>query len=303
MSVSAYVLIQTEVGKAASVAAEIATLAGVTTAEDVTGPYDVIARVEARNVDELGKLADTAPGADVLVRLSTSGEGSDWPLSGKFGCSVDAAYELLVHAGTLGLRAAGIAFHVGSQQREPKRWHRPIAEAARIFERLRLHHVRPWLLDIGGGLPADHLGGHPELAAYVDTIQTAISRHFGDRAPRLVVEPGRGIAGDAGTLVSSVLGVTWRGGRRWVYLDAGVYTGLVETLGESIRYRLETDHRHLRAVDRGGSCVVEAEVYPHGSTQMAACRSATCSIALRARLGTRRTAHRFRRSLRQSRVF
>ena len=56
MSVSAYVLIQTEVGKAAAVAAEIADLAGVTTAEDVTGPYDVIVRVEAETVDELGKL-------------------------------------------------------------------------------------------------------------------------------------------------------------------------------------------------------------------------------------------------------
>ncbi len=56
MSVSAYVLIQTEVGKAASVAAEIAGLAGVASAEDVTGPYDVIVRVEAGTVDELGKL-------------------------------------------------------------------------------------------------------------------------------------------------------------------------------------------------------------------------------------------------------
>ena len=56
MSVSAYVLIQTEVGRAASVAAEIAELAGVASAEDVTGPYDVIVRVEAGTVDELGRL-------------------------------------------------------------------------------------------------------------------------------------------------------------------------------------------------------------------------------------------------------
>ena len=54
--VQAYILIQTEVGKAASVAKAIAAISGVTMAEDVTGPYDVIARVEARNVDELGKL-------------------------------------------------------------------------------------------------------------------------------------------------------------------------------------------------------------------------------------------------------
>jgi DNA-binding Lrp family transcriptional regulator len=54
--VQAYILIQTEVGKAADVAREIADLDGVTTAEDVTGPYDVIVRAEARSVDELGKL-------------------------------------------------------------------------------------------------------------------------------------------------------------------------------------------------------------------------------------------------------
>ena len=54
--VQAYILIQTEVGKAAAVAVAIAALAGVAQAEDVTGPYDVIVRAEAKNVDELGKL-------------------------------------------------------------------------------------------------------------------------------------------------------------------------------------------------------------------------------------------------------
>ena len=56
MVVQAYVLIQSEVGKAALVADAIGKISGVTMAEDVTGPYDVIARVEARTVDELGKL-------------------------------------------------------------------------------------------------------------------------------------------------------------------------------------------------------------------------------------------------------
>ena len=56
MVVQAYILIQTDVGKAAEVAREIAQVKGVTLAEDVTGPYDVIVRAEARNVDELGKL-------------------------------------------------------------------------------------------------------------------------------------------------------------------------------------------------------------------------------------------------------
>jgi DNA-binding Lrp family transcriptional regulator len=54
--VHAYILIQTEVGKAAQVAKEVRDIGGVTEAEDVTGPYDVIVRAESKNVDELGKL-------------------------------------------------------------------------------------------------------------------------------------------------------------------------------------------------------------------------------------------------------
>ena len=53
---TAYILIQTEVGKAAQVAEKIVEIEGVQQAEDVTGPYDVIVRAEARNIDELGKL-------------------------------------------------------------------------------------------------------------------------------------------------------------------------------------------------------------------------------------------------------
>jgi len=56
MVVQAYILIQTEVGKAADVAKAIAELKGVTLAEDVTGPYDVIVRAEGANVDELGQM-------------------------------------------------------------------------------------------------------------------------------------------------------------------------------------------------------------------------------------------------------
>ncbi len=56
MPVNAYVLIQTEVGRAATVARSVASIEGVVTAEDVTGPYDVIVRTEARSVDELGQL-------------------------------------------------------------------------------------------------------------------------------------------------------------------------------------------------------------------------------------------------------
>ena len=56
MTVSAYILIQTEVGKAAAVAEAVGAIDGVVSSEDVTGPYDVISRSEAPTVDDLGKM-------------------------------------------------------------------------------------------------------------------------------------------------------------------------------------------------------------------------------------------------------
>ncbi|HUG87446.1 MAG TPA: Lrp/AsnC ligand binding domain-containing protein [Actinomycetota bacterium] len=70
--VNAYILIQTEVGKAAQVAKEVAAIDGVTSAEDVTGPYDVIVRAEAGNVDALGKLVVAKiQGVDGITRTLT----------------------------------------------------------------------------------------------------------------------------------------------------------------------------------------------------------------------------------------
>jgi DNA-binding Lrp family transcriptional regulator len=70
--VQAYILIQTEVGKAAQVAKEVRDIGGVTEAEDVTGPYDVIVRAESKNVDELGKLVVAKiQGIDGITRTLT----------------------------------------------------------------------------------------------------------------------------------------------------------------------------------------------------------------------------------------
>jgi DNA-binding Lrp family transcriptional regulator len=70
--VEAYILVQTEVGRAADVARQIADLAGVIKAEDVTGPYDVIVRARAENIDELGKLVGAQiAGVDGITRTLT----------------------------------------------------------------------------------------------------------------------------------------------------------------------------------------------------------------------------------------
>ncbi|HLS39494.1 MAG TPA: Lrp/AsnC ligand binding domain-containing protein [Ornithinicoccus sp.] len=69
--VQAYILVQTEVGKSAAVAGEIAGIGGVVSAEDVTGPYDVIVRVEAPTVDDLGQLITRIQEVPHITRTTT----------------------------------------------------------------------------------------------------------------------------------------------------------------------------------------------------------------------------------------
>ncbi len=189
---------------------------------------------------EVAKIADAAPGSAVLCRLVTSGEGSDWPLSRKYGCATFEAVQVLGVAADLGLDAAGVCFHVGSQQREPEAWSTPIGAAAEVFDVLRRRGVRPWLLDLGGGFPAVYDEGCRPVSSYGAAIEHELTEAFGNHRPRTIIEPGRGVVGDAGTIVSTVVAVVHRAGVRWVYLDVGVFTGLVETLDESIRYRVRT---------------------------------------------------------------
>ncbi len=191
--------------------------------------------------EETAKVAAVAPGSAVLCRLVTSGEGSDWPLSRKFGCATRQAADVLRYAARLGLDPAGVSFHVGSQQRDPESWAAPIAASARVFEALEVVGLRPWLLDLGGGFPASLDGGCLPPEVYGATIERLLDQHFGDRRPTTLIEPGRGIVADAGVLTSEVLAVVRRGDTRWVFLDVGVFTGLVETIGEAIRYPIETD--------------------------------------------------------------
>ena len=192
------------------------------------------------SLPETVKVAQAAPGSSVLCRLVTSGEGSDYPLSRKFGCSTSEAVQILEAADAAGLEAAGVSFHVGSQQRDPEAWGGPIAAAAQVFALLRRIGLAPRLLDLGGGFPATYDEGCPPFSAYGEAIARHLSEAFGSDRPETIVEPGRGVVGDAGTLVTTVIGVVQRGAVRWVFLDAGVFSGLVETLDEAIRYRLRT---------------------------------------------------------------
>ncbi len=195
---------------------------------------------------ELEKIAGRAPGAQVICRIATECKGAEWPLSRKFGCSPVDAIRLLKKAKEIGLTPYGVSFHVGSQQTDVTQWDYAIGVTAEIFERLSEDaDIDLEAIDLGGGFPARYRDPVDPLARYSDTIHIAIEKHFGNHKPRMILEPGRSLVGDAGVIESEIVLVSTRDTdpeRRWVYLDVGRYHGLAETMDESIRYRVRTAH-------------------------------------------------------------
>lgn len=210
-----------------------------------------IARAQRAGIDlfafdsegELEKLSRAAPESRVFCRLSTKGEGADWPLSKKFGCEVEIAEGLLRRARDFGLKPHGISFHVGSQQTDPEQWDAAIAEAAALFRSLEKAGVKLEMINLGGGFPAHYLNEVPTTMRYGETIMRSMHKHFGNQMPRMIVEPGRGLVGDAGVIQAEVVLIADRhngAATRWVYLDIGKFGGLPETIGEAIKYRITT---------------------------------------------------------------
>ena len=206
-------------------------------------------------IAEVEKISRAAPGARVFCRILCDGAGADWPLSRKFGCTPGHAPAVLEAAHRAGLVAAGISFHVGSQQRNTEAWDAAVASASEIFQIMAQRGIRLNLVNLGGGFPARYRGDEPEAQRYGLAIRDSILRHFGNRVPETIIEPGRGMVGSAGILKTEVVLISRKDPSeemRWVYLDIGKFGGLAETMEEAIRYPI----RSLRDGSEAGPCVL-----------------------------------------------
>ena len=196
---------------------------------------------------ELEKLAVAAPGARVYCRLFMDGSGSDWPLARKFGCGIDMARDLMIRAKELGLDAYGLSFHVGSQQRDVGQWDLAVGRTALLFTDLAEAGVNLRMVNIGGGFTATYRTESPDQNDHTTAVVQALTKHFGNRMPEIIVEPGRSLVGDAGIIQSEVVLISrkdYGDEQHWVYLDVGKFGGLIETMDEAIQYRFRTPHDH-----------------------------------------------------------
>lgn len=199
----------------------------------VKAPRDVVRahqlgvrRYVVDSTAEVEKIAALAPGASVLVRVAVDDHHSRWPLGRKFGAATDEVPWLCSLAGASGLVVDGLAFHVGSQATDAAAWRAAVQRCGELAASAELDGVRLRTLDVGGGIPVPYEGGVATVTEIAEQILLGLERWPYEVA--LVVEPGRYLVAQAGTIEAHVIGLSERAGRHWAFLDVGAFNGLFE---------------------------------------------------------------------------
>lgn len=192
-------------------------------AHDLKRAYDFgVRRLTFDDISEIDKMAECAPGADVLLRVSMPNDQAVFDLNTKFGTGTEQAIPLLRSAKSAGLNPIGICFHVGSQSLSEKAYVQSLAVCRRLFDKAGRFGLNLTDLDIGGGFPVPTADGpSPDVARIMRLINEAADKYFPEA--KIWCEPGRYMCGTAVNLVASIIGTKERGTTRWYILDEGIY--------------------------------------------------------------------------------
>ena len=235
-------------------------------AQHVKYAYEKGVRLYATDSEaDLKNIATYAPGSNVFVRILVEGsDTAEWPLSRKFGCDPSMATDLLIQARDLGLVPYGVSFHVGSQQKSVAVWNDALLMVKDIFDQLLNEQgIKLQMINLGGGFPARYLSKINPTKEYAEAVKQYLVDSYGvDDMPEIILEPGRSLAASSGVLVSEVVLISRKSHddtTRWVYTDVGLFQGLIETLGEAIKYpvytpKMETSTNAGRVVLAGPTC-------------------------------------------------
>lgn len=203
------------------------------------------------NPSEVAKFADRPADIDLLVRLAFSNPTAKSDLSAKFGVAPSDAELLVKHVLTSGVGFAGFSFHVGSQSSSTEPFRRALSDTLELADHVEAAlGVRARTIDIGGGFPVSYRDAEPpisEIGAIVDDVLGARRAEF-----TLLCEPGRFLAADCMTLLTTVVGTAERAGRTWHYLDDGLYGSYSNVMTEDVHppiLALEELHRAEAVLD------------------------------------------------------
>jgi ornithine decarboxylase len=151
------------------------------------------------NSDELLKIKNCYPDAELVLRIMTDDSSSLCRLSAKYGASLDDAKELLQFARELQLDVVGVSFHVGSGASDPSSFRKSVRDAREVFDEAWKVGFNLKLLDVGGGFVDE------TFELFAAALNSALEDYFPNNEIRVIGEPGRYYASNAFTLAANVI--------------------------------------------------------------------------------------------------
>lgn len=208
------------------------------------------------SASEIDKIKSKLPEATVLLRLRIDNSSAHVDLNKKFGAARENALELMLKAQEAGLDMAGIAFHVGSQTVSADPYLEALDITRELFEEAEAAGLKLRILDIGGGFPIPEPKVKFNLPEMLKQIAARLDEDFPET--EIWAEPGRYICGTAVNLITSVVGVTERGGQPWYFLDEGLYGTFSGVLFDQWDFKLlsfkDSEAEKVAATFAGPSC-------------------------------------------------
>ena len=195
------------------------------------------------NRAEIGKVAEHAPHAGLLIRIRVPNTGSMVELSSKFGCDAGDAVALIEEAHRAGLAVEGLSFHVGSQCTNFENFVQALNVSAAVMAEARSRGFDLKILDIGGGFPVRYNRHMAPFSVLARRINAEVDRLF-PKDLEILAEPGRFFVATAVTSLATVIGKAVRDGRTCYYIDDSVYHTFSGIIFDHCPY-------HLKAFRKG----------------------------------------------------
>lgn len=214
-----------------------------------------VSKMTFDSASEIDKIKAQCPEATLLLRLRIDNSSAHVDLNKKFGAARETALALMLQAKKSGLDMAGIAFHVGSQTVSSDPYLHALDIAKELFDEAAAAGLQLRILDIGGGFPIPEPKVKFNLPEMLQQINARLDEDFANT--EIWAEPGRYICGTAVNLVTSVIGVTERGGQPWYFLDEGLYGTFSGVLFDQWDFKLisfREGEKKVAATFAGPSC-------------------------------------------------
>lgn len=182
------------------------------------------------SVDELHKIRNICPSAELLLRIMTDDSTSACPFNQKFGAQLSSMHDLLKMGRDLDLKVVGVSFHVGSNASNTHPYLQAIQDSRLVFDEARKLGMEMKVLDIGGGFSSK------SFESMAQVLKEALDIHFPEQLEiEIIAEPGRFLVETAFTLACNIIGRRESEDDKgkpiyMLYVNDGIYTNLMDSL-------------------------------------------------------------------------